>query len=315
MFEQPPVPQQSIEGGKDKFISKIKKMFTIWAFSSIAASGVANAQSNSNENMDSKQLTEKTWEMKKSIESQRDWLLKYMHSEKYKERFTKEYARYKELGWGYKELMNSDSAFSAQFNDSNLNTISEVFPDPDITSLDSSDIEEINDNINSRIENVEEGNWEIVDSIPTSDQEGALGDTDPTTGHVRIIDNLAEEDKETGVHEFTHQSTHGNRRMDDVTKRILNHYAISTSDYLRDPTEILARMNVLRYMMKKYSNYDASIQDFTEEDYEKVMKNSDVMKNKNIKELLKILEKDELIWLMNNVADANDGKTAILSLA
>jgi hypothetical protein len=333
MFEQSPLPNQSTES-KEKFLSKAKRLFTIWAFSAMASFGTAQAQNHSNESDASKQLKEKTWqtkkvspspEMKRNIEDQRDWLLVYMHSEKYKERMTKEYARYKELGWGYREMMNADSAFTAQLNKTvtkydikgsslHISTISEVFPDPDITKLDSSDLEEINDNIKSRIENIKEGSWEIVDSIP-SDEGEILGYTDPVTGDVRITENLNEEDKETPLHEFTHQSTHGNRLMDDVTKKILNHYAITKSDYLKDPTEILARMNVLRYMMKKYSNYDASIQDFTKEDYERAINNKEVMKNDNVKELLKILKEDELIWLMNNVADANNGKTALLSIA
>ena len=74
------------------------------------------------------------------------------------------------------------------------------------------------------------------------------------------------------------------------------------SEYYKMPTETIARVNVLRYLLSEYGLYNAMEKDFTEKDYENMMKNEKVKGSVNVQELVRAFDKEVVIWLMNNTA-------------
>ena len=146
----------------------------------------------------------------------------------------------------------------------------------------------------------------------------------------------------TPLHEFSHAIDDGGSRIPDTTIRDIfdrvngSHYVKSNApttnitrrysdvnrsfgrpnntfdlgfDYVSSPSELLARQNVLRYLLNKEGIYDAKKEVFDKEHFEKMLNNSNIIENNNVREYLDAIKgsntnefRDNVIWLMNNIA-------------
>lgn len=281
---------------------------------------------------------------KKNIEetiiSQKDWLVEYTKSKKYTERLSKEFLRWRELGGENGELtyelITENPIFKTYKVDEKGDTLmiinhlqkttqasgeyqmpedefekivsekkvlEKFLPDPDINSMSPDEKLMIALRQESRAEKIKNSKVIVVDKI---------GNSHTTIGQFNILKpkkimlraDFAKHDSATPAHEFTHLSTVGNIEMGSATFYLLQNRAASGSEYLNDPTEIHARLNELRVLLGEEGIYDAKNEDFTEKHYDNLLKNK-IIKNSGIEQLLDTLEKEDLIWFMNNVAGTN----------
>jgi hypothetical protein len=109
------------------------------------------------------------------------------------------------------------------------------------------------------------------------------------------------------AHEYSHPGTSnydikGANRFNDYDQRNLrgrNQNLPYTPSHDKKPTEVKADMDAYRYLLKKEGIYDAGTQDFTKEHLDKSRKTF-------VKSRLNDGFSDEnLIWLMNNIANTN----------
>lgn len=333
MFEGSPIPESSpLEKAERHWKEKVRKIFRIWSVSALMTFGTseANAQTNHNDNTDTS--TVKSWQPSEvpvnsgyriSIEGQKAWLMSYIHSPKYKERMSKEFIRSQELkSDGVKPLVLAEEKITSSTNSSSIDSlnINVLFPEPDISKLNKKQLKIIQKAVERRYNRVRTGEYGVVDSIP-SESGHTYGEFILNTPYVVLTPNLPDEYVTTPVHEFGHQSTNGEEDMDDITKQVLtkhadaSKYIIEYADYLKNPTEIYARLCALRYLLASYTEYNPSTQSFTEEDFEKIKSTPEIMKNVNVGHLLDLFQKDELIWMLNNIADASDNKDEVLTVA
>lgn len=123
------------------------------------------------------------------------------------------------------------------------------------------------------------------------------------------------------IHEFSHMSTDGNKYLRYETSLFLgklvktdragdcennswfNTFTGSIYCYYDNPTEVKARLDVLRYLLYKQGYYDARFEEFTFEHLRFILTDRLISENANVKELIIILESniDYLIWMMNNI--------------
>ena len=80
-------------------------------------------------------------------------------------------------------------------------------------------------------------------------------------------------------------------------------------DYYNDPTEIKARLDVLRNLLSEANIYDAGKEAFTMEHLEKLLQRKDILKDYNVAELFMfcISTVEDLLYLMNNIASYDSG--------
>lgn len=229
-------------------------------------------------------------EIEETIEMQTEWLESYIESDKFEERITKELLINKSL----------ESNSNAVEESSTQKIIS-----PDLSQLTSKDKKEVKETIHFRKLLVKHGKTIITDKIDEDENIiGQSGSDKENPLKIQYAKDFIEVDNSTPVHELTHQSTSGNDNMMYGTKFLLKERAVGGSEYLNKPTEIHARINQLRYTLKKLNIYDTSTEDFTEEHYNKIFKmgNEEILESSGIRGLLDTLDKDDLIWFMNNMA-------------
>lgn len=116
--------------------------------------------------------------------------------------------------------------------------------------------------------------------------------------------------REIEAHELGHtqlrpdQNTNNTSRLNARDKYVLYDRlrpakGLNTEDHDRNPTELKADLDAYRYMLNKSGKYDAGKQDFTKDHLKKSKKTF-------VKDRLQQNYSDEdIIWLMNNVADAS----------
>jgi hypothetical protein len=132
-------------------------------------------------------------------------------------------------------------------------------------------------------------------------------------------DENVKQHEEVPVHEFTHQSLDGVKSIPVATRVKIR--ALTQTDfagyldkdsglvfgYLDNPSEVIARMNELRHLLKKHHLYDAASDVFTNEHVEKLLRNTEIMNNLNVQNLLDIVrDRKALVTLMNSVADISE---------
>lgn len=154
------------------------------------------------------------------------------------------------------------------------------------------------------------------------------GKYNPPKGDVYVEESLYTADKRKGkettpIHELTHQSTDADAGILPSTKKDMDVLMKDKDDfiavfkdkesgvlfsYIDDPTEVLARINALRYLLDKYHVYDSKKEVFTEEHLNSLLKIKEIREDNNVKDLFEdILEtKEGLIWLMNNIAQIDN---------
>lgn len=87
-------------------------------------------------------------------------------------------------------------------------------------------------------------------------------------------------------------------------------------DYYTTPTEFIGRMQPMRYLLWDNNIYDANSEDFTEEHYQNMLNNDDIMNNTHVEDIMNTVggeteeeKKKNLIWLMNNIANNDSENT------
>lgn len=119
----------------------------------------------------------------------------------------------------------------------------------------------------------------------------------------------------TPIHEWQHVADEVGNRMSQSTRDLISSF---TKDNLLDmpkedyyytqPTEIIARIQELRYLLDDQGIYDAKKDKFTQEDLDKAKKNDRIRYNARFQDLMDNLKSDEaLIELMNSIAAIDTG--------
>jgi|TARA_R100000455_G_C6273437_1_gene131118 hypothetical protein len=117
----------------------------------------------------------------------------------------------------------------------------------------------------------------------------------------------------TPIHEFAHAADEGGERIPQSTKDLMfrstkdNSLGLPKQEYYyTQPTEVLGRMQELRYLLNDQGIYDARKDTFTQEDLDKARKNFRIKNNARFQDLEDSVESDEaLIELMNSIAAVN----------
>ncbi len=256
-------------------------------------------------NGQTKALADTKEETMKASEQQKEWLLDYIDSDKYKERLMKEFGRYRKLGFpqSYESFMaSSNFQKTMELSDKKPYEILDmVLPIDENKDLSEKDEKTVDGEISGRRKSVGGIDFKVSDSIP-----GGLYGVTNIQNEVDILD-FGKQTKDTTsfttpVHEFTHASTEGNQNIFNESFWVVKNKQAEKGFF--DPTEVMARMNQLRFLMEKYGISDQKNSDFTGIDYEKVLSTPEIMNDFGVHQLMEWLDKDSLIWLMNNVADA-----------
>ena len=248
-------------------------------------------------------------------EKQKEWIIDYINSPKYTERLTSELVR---------DGMSLEEAQSAV---------------QDMVQKRARNILEGKYSFKSSL--TEDGETGIVlgiygskDTTSTLDvhtsqpivANGTRSPLTPPPGDVYISEEIYTAPEGDGsetvpVHEFSHQSTDGDAEMINNTKLEIDSLAKSdfvakfkdrdsgvSFDYYDAPTEVKARIDVLRYLADKYDIYDAGTEDFTEEHLDQLLRVNEIRDNSNVRDLFRrqLENKDDLIFLMNEMASLDD---------
>ena len=114
----------------------------------------------------------------------------------------------------------------------------------------------------------------------------------------------------TPIHEWQHVADEVGNRMPQSTKDLISSFTkdnvldMPKEDYYyTKPTEIVARIQELRYLLDDQGIYDAKKDKFTQEDLDKAKKNDRIKYNARFQDLMDNIKSDEaLIELMNSIA-------------
>ncbi len=192
--------------------------------------------------------------------------------------------------------------------------LASIFPRVRLSEVTSGDIDNIAEIRKQRRENLKKNPWMIVDTLglengstvdgryyPKDSKDSLSGISLAGFSLIRLGSEKAAHG--TMTHEEAHKITQGDLMLIPFTKFLLMNRADGTSEYLKVPTEICARIMVLRYLLWEEGIYDASSQDFEKKHLDLLKKSEKIMKNYNVIQLLKTLSEEELEWFMNNMAD------------
>lgn len=271
-----------------------------------------------------------------AVDEQRIWFLNYLDSKKFNERLTKEYLRHKQLGAMTledlklrPELMKvktneKGDAVGVEFLLEGLDGIvypseylpgagpasspdmklDELFPDPDTTKLISADLKKIEDAKHLRKLMITTNNL-YLDLVPDTASTGRIdGEYLPDEEQIHIREDFLDFAPRAPIHEYTHQSTDSDAGVIPTTRTIMNSMAGSMDAYLDDDREILARLNVFRYYLWQKGIYDPNTEDFTMQHLDMFLEevNKTGIGDYNVYQLFQTLSREEIVWLMNNIA-------------
>lgn len=241
---------------------------------------------------------------------QRAWLRNYVNSDKYRQRLVE--------GEGFSE---ADALKEQQARVRNLESL-----EPDYTdNIPSPKGTRILGQYKARSEpgdkwDPKSQSWVSISTFPFRSQFGTLQLLDQyRKGNTIENQNY----RTTPLHEYSHSlDAAGSRipfgtslRIFDNTNQIgPNSRRINGNvyGYTNTPTEFLARMNVVRYLLDQQGIYNASKQDFDPDFYDAMMKNPTIQNNANFKQIFQTLKgndeekKQRFIQLMNTIAYNNN---------
>lgn len=134
------------------------------------------------------------------------------------------------------------------------------------------------------------------------------------------------------THEFGHAVDDAGKRIPLSTEKKIFNYTkggdknfpyytgkSGTFDYYTTPTEFINRIQPIRYLLKQQNIYDASKEDFTEKEYNKMMVNPQIKNNTHFQDIMNSLKgtdqekKIKFIDVMNTIA-MNDNNLNIDSV-
>lgn len=231
------------------------------------------------------------------IHEQKDWLLSYVQSPRYRERFLLELSRQMQL----------------PVEDVSVQQHAQKMIEKRIHQIGDIKIE-----IDPHTENggyYPKGNAtrELMDNVPVVLQI-------KEHGVIKLGASFQDNYPNEVVHELSHASTDMEEYGDgfvDSTERSLRDRVTTgiegdfrkniDSDieygYANAPTEVKARVDVLRYLLAKKNIYDASYQEFTRGHLEALLKDKEIINDVDVTTLFKMVKTgNDLIWIMNNLA-------------
>lgn len=159
----------------------------------------------------------------------------------------------------------------------------------------------------------------VLIAVPPDD-ENNTSDITPPPGVVQFELYFISEGKyrTNAIHEYSHQSTDGNNYLLPTTAHILRDVAVGpvvghdwerdvrlelNFSYYSNPTEIKARIDVVRYLLYKYGICDLRTEDFTDNLVSLMEQTDEITSNDDFDQLMDIINYNTsvLVWLLNNV--------------
>lgn len=228
------------------------------------------------------------------IQKQFQFLKEYTASPKYQERLTKMVNTEKQL----QNSLTNDRLAAEQMHAYRTNT-----PTADVVS----GIQQFNQ---KALNSLQQPGKIVVGDIDLG--RNVAGGYDSAYDDVRMNEALVAQNPTVPVHEFSHASTGGqqpySKKFEDMyTKKIF--ITPKNSNYsgeVQKPTEVKARLDAIRYLGAQKGLFDASKTDFTERDWNNLIKDKDIKNDFNFKQIVDQLpdnkKKVGFVWLMNNIA-------------
>jgi len=243
---------------------------------------------------------------------QKDWLLSYIKSPMYRERLKKEFP-------------DQNNAFitnevNERFNNvlnEKVDYVKSIAKEPEYIS-------------GITIPKQYEGEWYDYKQdkfLPGKWGPDSYGRGNDKPGHIYLENeyrpnawNPTKGFETTPLHEFGHAADDGGVRIPTSTKKKIFNYTKSdasapryrskgmTFDYYNTPTEFINRIQPIRYLLDKNNIYDAKTNVFGEKEYNKMFKNSEIIKNVHFQDVMNTLKgtaeqkKAAFIDIMNSVA-------------
>jgi len=146
--------------------------------------------------------------------------------------------------------------------------------------------------------------------------KNVAGGYDSAYDDVRLNETLVGQNPTVPVHEFSHASTGGQQPYSPAFKETyLNKIFIRPGDSkfegeVQKPTEVKARLDAVRYLGSEKKLFDAGKSNFTEKDWDKIIRDKDIRNDFNFKQIYDQLpegkKKVGFIWLMNNIAKVQE---------
>ena len=255
------------------------------------------------------------------VDLQKEWLTSYVQSPKYKERLGKEFA-------------GQSDEFIQQENDARLNNL---------LNTKTKYVKSIGNSPGwiSGMMVPKENKGEIYDNaskkfIKNKWSPGARGYDKKGTVYLENEYrpdhwNPSEGFETTPLHELGHAVDDAGYRIPASTEKKIHNYtdwqSISKSlnlpnyknngltfDYYNTPSEFINRIQPIRYLLNKEGLYDARTSDFTEKDYDNMLKNKNLNNNQHYKDVMNSLKGDKkqkkkaFVDLMNTVAKVDDNE-------
>lgn len=250
------------------------------------------------------------------IEEQKKWLQDYVNSPMYRQRLLQELGKNgnydvdSEIKERSNNLLGLDYKVTNRLSKNFLGLYNSKYPHDKEVHLDGDRI--LSDsymNLKDRGK-VKIRKGHINDLTPLHEFSHAVDD-----GGSRIPDSTIRDifDRVEGSHyvKSNNPTTNTNRRYGDVNRSfgLPNNTFDLGFDYVSTPSELMARQNVLRYLLNKEGIYDAKKEVFDKEHFEKMLNNSNIIENNQVREYLDAVKgsnpdefRNNVMWLMNNIA-------------
>ena len=250
------------------------------------------------------------------IEEQKKWLQDYVNSPMYRQRLSQELGKNgnydvdSEIKERSNNLLGLDYKVTNRLPKNFLGLYNSKYPHDKEVHLDGDKI--LSDsyiNLKDRGK-VKIRKGHINDLTPLHEFSHAIDD-----GGSRIPDTTIRDifDRVEGSHyvKSNNPTTNTNHRYGDVNRSfgLPNNTFDLGFDYVSTPSELMARQNVLSYLLNKEGIYDAKKEAFDKEHFEKMLNNSNIIENNQVREYLDAVKgsnpeefRNNVMWLMNNIA-------------
>lgn len=255
--------------------------------------------------------------LEKNFELQREWMLEYITSPKYRERIKRSLAR----GFFNKNKKDITPRELKRLKEYKLEGL---YP----TNIDTSKVSEqlVDVIIKKRIENVKNAKMKIVNNIDSTNagayftpaqqkyfsinfypEDVALGLNEGKNIFLSRITLMLFPETTVPVHELSHASTEADNDIEPKLKTMAEN--LVGLNYYNMATEIKARLDALRFELEKLGIYNPKTEDFNKKHLDIIRKNEKLKNSPAFWELIQNVDQDhgdDLIWYMNNIADVGN---------
>lgn len=229
------------------------------------------------------------------IKSQFEYMRDYINSPKYKERLYK-------IVNTERNIQNSMNP-ATRFNSELLSSYNVGIKTPEIIN---SLVVGNNSNLDSISNRIDVGPHDLGRNV--------AGVFDSSIGDVRLNDDLLKGNPTVPVHEFSHGTLNGNApfstqlRDKYVSPLLISPGTPGWDPTVANPAELKARVDAVRFLMKKNGIVDPGASNITPEHINKLRDIKGIKNDFNYKQLDDQLKGDKktsgLLWLLNNIAKA-----------